>query len=52
MVRKLAPKVQRINLLPIIFLTGFHDIPATVQAIKAGASGVVKELLDHVPDRF
>jgi FixJ family two-component response regulator len=23
--------------LPIIFLTGFHDIPATVQAIKAGA---------------
>jgi len=23
--------------LPIIFLTGYHDIPATVQAIKAGA---------------
>jgi FixJ family two-component response regulator len=23
--------------LPIIFLTGFHDVPATVQAIKAGA---------------
>ena len=24
--------------LPIIFLTGYHDIPATVQAIKAGAN--------------
>ena len=23
--------------LPIIFLTGYHDIPATVQAIKSGA---------------
>ena len=23
--------------LPIIFLTAYHDIPATVQAIKAGA---------------
>ena len=27
--------------LPIIFLTGFHDIPATVQAIKAGADDVL-----------
>ena len=25
------------SMLPIIFLTGYHDIPATVQAIKAGA---------------
>ena len=24
--------------LPIIFLTGYHDIPATVQTIKAGAN--------------
>ena len=27
--------------LPIIFLTGYHDIPATVQAIKAGADDVL-----------
>ena len=27
--------------LPIIFLTGFFDIPVTVQAIKAGAADVL-----------
>jgi FixJ family two-component response regulator len=29
------------SILPIIFLTAYHDIPVTVQAIKAGAADVL-----------
>ena len=31
--------------LPIIFLTAYHDIPVTVQAIKAGAADVLTKLV-------